>query len=190
VTTRIKTQTLGVALLLSLALQQSCTDNEPSRVLPDTDADADAGEGARSGKGGSGGSGASGGTAGKGGSTSAGSSGTGGSQPGGAGQAGSDAGSTGGGGEGGSAGVDPCLPPCDDPAGCELTPEQQLMLDFCRFYTPRCPDQPDDVMMDPGPGDPIPAGPAVPSTATRPQLSEAEASELYTVERALRAGGV
>lgn len=192
-TGRIKTQTLGAALLFSLALQQSCTDNEPSRVLPDTSADAGegSGSGARpAGKGGTGGSGATGGSSGKGGTTSAGSSGTGGSAPSGAGQAGSDAGNTGVGGEGGGSAIDPCLPACDDPAGCEPTPEQQLMIDFCRFYTPRCPDQPADVMVDPGPGDPIAAGPAVASTATRPQLSEAEANELYTVEHALRGGGV
>jgi pectinesterase len=189
-TRRFKTQSLGAAFLFSLALQQSCTDNEPSRVLPATSADAGEDSGSTGGKGGTGGSGASGGTSGKGGSTSAGSSGSGGTLPGGAGQAGSDAGSPSVGGEGGAPGIDPCLPECDDPAGCELTPEQQLMVDFCRFYTPRCPDQPDDVLMDPGPGDPIAAGPAVPSTATRPQLSEAEADSLYTVEHALRAGGV
>ena len=188
-TGRIRTQTLGVAFLVSLALQQSCTDNEPSRVLPSEPSDAgeDSGSAARAGKGGSGGSSGTGGT---GGSATAGTSGKGGSDPGSAGQAGSDAGNTGVGGEGGGASVDPCLPPCDDPAGCELTPEQELEVDFCRFYTPRCPDQPADVMMDPGPGDPIPAGPAVPSTPTRPQLTEAEADALYTVEHALRGGGV
>lgn len=194
-TGRTQSRGLGAAFLFALALQQSCTDNEPTRVLPSEPGDAgeDAGAGARpAGKGGTGGTGGTSGAAGKGGaggSVTAGNPGSGG-EAGSAGNAGSDAGSAGLSGEGGGGASDPCLPPCDDPAGCELTPVQQLELDFCRFYTPRCPDQPADVMTDPGPGDPIARGPAVPSTPTRPQLSEAEADTLYTVEHALRAGGV
>lgn len=107
-------------------------------------------------------------------------------------------GGTSGGGTGGSAGSagsggagpDPCLPPCDDPAGCMLTPEQQLMVDFCRIYQQRCPDQPADVMMESGPGTPIEAGPAVASTPTRPQLTERVADELYSIEKAFEGGGV
>jgi pectinesterase len=96
-------------------------------------------------------------------------------------------------GTGGSAGgavVDACLPPCDDPAGCVLTPEQQLMVDACRIYAKRCPAQPPDVMTARQPDEEIPAGPTAPSTPTRPQLTEAVADDLYTIEEALRGGGV
>lgn len=165
----MKSRTSLVALVafgLALPLFEACTtDNEPSRVL-DAYRSTDAGAG-KAGKGGSNGSGGS-----------AGSSNTGGSSGGTAGAAG----------EGGAGGPDPCLPECDDPAGCELTPEEQILVDFCRFYARHCPDQPADVMTERGPGEQIPAGPVTPSTATRPQLTEAEA-ELYTIETALRAGG-
>lgn len=87
-------------------------------------------------------------------------------------------------------GPDACLPErCAGAATCELTPEEQLASDFCRLYAKRCPDQPADVMTDPGAGDPIPAGPAASSTATRPELTEEQATE-YTIEKALEKGGV
>jgi pectinesterase len=95
-----------------------------------------------------------------------------------------------GGSAGSDAGVDPCLPPCEDPAGCMITPEQQLMIDFCRIYQKRCPDQPTDVMRDSGSGEAIAAGLAAPSTATRPKLSEATADALHSIEEAFRGGGV
>jgi len=90
------------------------------------------------------------------------------------------------GGTDGGPGPDSCLDHCADPDAC--TPEEQVSVDACRIYAKRCPDQPADVMMDSG-GTPIPAGPDATSTATRPQLSEAEADELYTIEKALRGGG-
>jgi pectinesterase len=178
VTERTKGQALGIAFLLCFGLQQSCTDNEPSRVVEapeaaDAGADGD-GSGATS-SGGKGGSGVTAGTSGNGA---------------GGGRAGEGGSVDGRAGEGGGSTTDPCLPACDDPAGCELTPVQELELDFCRFYNLHCPTQPADVMMERGQGEPIPAGPAAPSTATRPQLSQAEADELYTIEHALRAGGV
>jgi pectinesterase len=164
VTRRAKTKSLGVAFLFSLALAEACTDNSPSRLdqLRGSDAGADG-----SGKGGSVSTGGSSGT---------GATGTGGSSAAAGGAGGSDA--------------DPCLPECDDPAGCELTPEEELAAQFCRDYALHCPDQPSDVMMPGGPGTPVPAGPDAPSTATRPQLTEAEADDLYSIEKALRGGGV
>jgi pectinesterase len=71
-----------------------------------------------------------------------------------------------------------------------ITPEQQLMIDFCRLYAKRCPDQPADVLMERGPGEQIPAGPDAVSTPTRPQLTQAEADATYTIEKALTGGGV
>ena len=160
---RTKIDGFCAALLCSLVLPLACTDNLPSRVLEQRSNDtADSGSGGSAGKG----------------------SNTGGASTGGANTGGA---STGGG--AGAPGVDPCLPECDDPAGCELTPEEQLMVDFCRLYAKHCPDQPPDVMMERGPGTPVPAGPAAPSTATRPQLTETEADGLYSIEAALRAGG-
>jgi pectinesterase len=91
------------------------------------------------------------------------------------------------GGTDGGPGPDTCLDRCADPAAC--TPEEQLVVDACRIYAKRCPDQPPDVMMEREPGTPIPAGPDATSTATRPQLSAAEADELYTIEQAFRGGG-
>jgi pectinesterase len=161
---RKRIEILGAALLVSLALQQSCVDNSPSRFL-DPPKDSDAGEsstGARP----------AGGTAGSGPASG-----------------GSSTGGTNAGGAGGSEG-DPCLPDCDDPAGCELTPEEELAVQICRDYALHCPDQPSDVLTPGGNGTPVPAGPDAPSTATRPQLTEAVADELYTIEKALRAGGV
>jgi pectinesterase len=92
------------------------------------------------------------------------------------------------GGTDGGTGPDACLEQCADPEAC--TAEEQVLVDFCRLYAKRCPDQPADVMMESGGGTPIPAGPDATSTATRPQLTEAEADELYTIEKALRGGGV
>lgn len=101
---------------------------------------------------------------------------------------GGSAGSAGSAGSGGSSdgGLPPaCLENCLVPNECT-----ELELEFCRnIYAVRCPDQPADVLMERQPDEEIPAGPAVPSTATRPQLTEAEADELYTIDRALRAGG-
>jgi pectinesterase len=67
------------------------------------------------------------------------------------------------------------------------TPEE---IEICKTFAVRCPIQPEDVMMERQPDEEIPAGPDVPSTATRPQLTEAEADALYTIGQALRAGGV
>ncbi len=161
-----KLKTLRAAFLVSLALPGACTDNAPSRDVnggPTKDAGA-----------GSGGTGAkppdaSGGTAGTAGTTG-----------GASGASGSDAGPS----------VDACLPECNDPNGCELTPLEQAEVDFCRLYAKRCPDQPADVLMDPGPGKSVPAGPVAPSTLARPQLGEAEADGLYTLEKTFEAGGI
>jgi pectinesterase len=93
------------------------------------------------------------------------------------------------GGTDGGPGPDECLVNnCADPDAC--TAEEQMAVDICRINARRCPDQPVDVLMERQPGEQIPAGPEVPSTPTRPQLSEAEADELYTIEHALRGGGV
>ena len=98
-------------------------------------------------------------------------------------------GSTGGSsGTDGGPGPDECLENCVDPDACTL--EEQVLVDFCRIYARRCPDQPADVMMERQPGEEIPAGPEVPSTPTRPQLTEAEANESYSLEKALEGGGV
>lgn len=87
-------------------------------------------------------------------------------------------------------GPDACLPErCAGDPACVPTPEEQLTVDICRRYEKHCPDQPADVMMERSPGEMIPAGPEVASTAERPQLTEDQA-ELYTVETALRSGGI
>jgi pectinesterase len=161
---------LCAVLVSPLLLALACTDNAPSRVLEQ-----------RTSAGGSGMTG----TAGKGSSNAGTSAGGSGPSTSGTSSGGADAGAAGAGG----AEADPCLPACDDPAGCELTPEQQLMADFCRFYALHCPDQPADVLVPRGPGTPLPAGPAAPSTPTRPQLSQAVADELYSIDEALRGGG-
>ena len=161
---------LWAALVGSLLLPLACTDNLPSRVVEQRTLTGSSGAVSTAGKGSSM-AGAS--TAGTGQSTSGSSSG------------GADAGAAGAGG----AAPDPCQPVCEDPAGCEITPEQQLMADFCRFYALHCPEQPADVLVPRGPGSPLAAGPAVASTATRPQLSEAVADELYSIDEALRGGG-
>jgi pectinesterase len=153
---------MGAALLGSLVLSEACTDNSPSRVIEP--------RGSRDGGAGKSGSGGNGGSSG---SSSGGSS-----------SGGSEAGAG-----GADIGPDPCLPECDASAGCELTPEQQIMVDFCRLYAKYCPDQPADVMMARGPGQQIPAELGAPSTATRPQLSEEQAA-LYTIETALQGGSV
>ena len=112
--------------------------------------------------------------------------------------AGAGSGASPSGGKGGSAGsstggtdggppADPCLVNCVDPNAC--TADETLLVAACQNYAKRCLDQPADVMMDPATGT-IPAGPAAPSTATRPQLSEAEANALYSIEEALIGGGV
>jgi pectinesterase len=161
---------LGAALVGSLLLPLACTDNLPSRVIEQPTTAGGSGAISGAGRGSS--------TAG----TSASGTGQGSS---GSSTAGADAGAAGAGG----AAPDPCLPECNDPAGCELTPERQLLLDFCRFYALHCPDQPADVLVPRGPGTPLAAGPAAASTATRPQLSEAAADGLYSIEEALRGGG-
>jgi len=163
---------LCAVCLSSLLLPLACTDNSPSRLLEQRTAAA--------------GSPGTAGTGGKGSSTAGTSSGGTSPNASGANSGGADAGVAGAGG----AAPDPCVPECADPAGCELTPEQQLMLDFCRFYALHCPDQPADILVPRGPGTPLAAGPAAPSTATRPQLSEAVADALYSIDEALRAGGV
>lgn len=160
---RTKSARPWAALSCSLAILAACTDNLPSRVL-DSRLLPDAGAGTAGSGGRSPGSGGSGGGPGSG-------------------------GASGGAAGAGGAASDPCLPECDDPAGCELTPEEEAMVEFCRLYARHCPDQPPDVMMERGPGNVIPAELGAPSTATRPQLGQAEADELYTIEQALRAGG-
>ena len=60
--------------------------------------------------------------------------------------------------------------------------DEQLLVDFLpalREALPRSAGGRDDGAR---PGQPIAAGPDAPSTATRPQLTEAEADELYTIE--------
>lgn len=161
---------LCCALVGSLVLPLACTDNLPSRVVEQRTTTGGSGAVSTAGKSSSAAGTSSGGT----GPSSSGSN-AGGADPAVAGA--------------GGAAPDPCLPECEDPAGCELTPEQQLMLDFCRFYALHCPDQPADVLVPRGPGTPLPAGPAAASTATRPQLSEAVAEKLYSIEEALRGGG-
>jgi pectinesterase len=98
------------------------------------------------------------------------------------------------GGTAGAAGgpaVDPCLPErCEGDPACVLDPLEQIETDFCRIYRVRCPDQPADVMMERGEGDPIPAELGAPSTATRPQLTQEQADELYSIDKAVEAGGV
>ena len=159
-TRRAKIKSLGAAFLFSLALGQACTDNSPSRVPDPRGSDTGGSSTGARPTGGTAGSGATGGTS------------TGGSNPGGAG--GSDA--------------DPCLQECADPTAC--TPEEEIAAQICRDYALHCPDQPSDVMMPGGVGTPIPAGPDVASTPTRPQLTEEEADDTYTIEKALRGGGV
>jgi pectinesterase len=105
---------------------------------------------------------------------------------GGTGGKGGSSGSSTGGTDGGSV-ADPCLVNCVDPNAC--TADETLLVAACQNYAKRCLDQPADVMMDPEEML-IPAGPAATSTATRPQLSEADADELYSIEAALRGGGV
>ena len=118
----------------------------------------------------------------------------------GAGMAGSGARPTGGtGGRGGASGAggnagmdggpgpDACLENCADPKACTI--EEQALVDVCRLYAKDCPDQPADVMMEPEDGVSIPAGPDATPTVTRPQLTEAEADALYTIEEAFRGGG-
>src|SRR6185503_18846197 len=126
---RTKVESLGAAVLFSLVLQQSCTDNPATRVLPSPYSK------------GSGGS-----TAGSGARPTGGTAGIGGSGPGTGGSSAGDAGA-------GGADGDPCLSQCADPTAC--TAEEQLLVDFCKLYAKRCPDQPADVMMELGPGTPI-----------------------------------
>jgi len=160
VSPRTKLHRLRAAFFVALLVPWACTDNAPSRVLPSHPTMSGGASGA--------------GTGGKSGAAAGGSSGAG----------------AGAGGSAGEPAVDACQPACDDPNGCVLTPEEELQVDFCRLYTKRCPDQPADIMMPYGPGEPVEAGPDVSSTPTRPQLTEAEADGLYTIEKALRAGGV
>lgn len=163
---------LGQACALALLAFWACTDNPATRVIETVDPGApDEGDdgpvppsttstSTASSSGGSGG--ASGGAAG----------------------AGADASTD------GTPVPDDCLPECDDPDGCELTPLEQAEVDFCHLYKMRCPDQPSDVMLARGPGEQIPTGGEATSTPARPQLSEAEADDLYTIRKALAGGGV
>lgn len=159
---------LGAALVLSLLIPEGCTDNPATREL-ETNPATQAGAGQP----GSGGAATSGG----GGATTGGTAGS---------ESGGTAGTTAG---SGGTGADPCLPECEDPAGCELDAVQQAEVDFCHLYALHCPDQPPDVMME-RTEEPIAAGPDASSTATRPQLTEEVADELYTIEEAFRGGGV
>lgn len=161
VTERSKINSLCAAFVMSLVLAGACTDNEASRTL-DQDFSASSGSSnAGSGNRPTGGTSGRGGTGGGGSST---------------------------GGTDGGPGPDTCLENCVDPKAC--TAEEQILVDFCRIYARRCPDQPADVMMERQPREEIPAGPTVPTTATRPQLTEADADEFYTLEKAFEGGGV
>lgn len=156
---RSKLIRLGAAIAGSLVVAAACTSNEATRVLNPYLSTA-AGTGA----------------AGSGARPTGGSS-TGGSSTGGSSTGGTD----------GGLGPDPCLEQCSDPDAC--TVEEQILVDICRLYAKDCPDQPADVMMERQPGISIPAGPDATSTATRPQLTAAEAAELYSIEAALHGGG-
>jgi len=159
VSSRRKVARLGSALATSLALAFACTDNPATRII-EPPLSTDAG----------------GGTSGSGARPSGG---TGGSNTGGS------AGSATGGTDGGS-GPGDCLDNCVDPAAC--TVEEQALVDLCRLYQKDCPDQPPDVLM-PREDTPIAAGPDAASTPTRPQLTEAEADALHSIDAALRGGG-
>ena len=152
---RSKLTRLGAAIAGSLVLAAACTANEATRVL-NPYLPTDAGAPA----------------------SGAGARPTGGPSRGGASSGGSATGGTDAG-----PGPDLCLEQCADPDAC--TAEEQILVDICRLYAKDCPDQPPDVMMERQRGISIPAGPEATSTATRPQLTGAEADELYSIEEAL-----
>lgn len=77
-----------------------------------------------------------------------------------------------------------------EPVEAGLTPEEQAARDFEILYAMRCPDQPADVMVPRGAGNPIAAGPLAVSTPTRPQLDAVEAYERYSIDAAFAGGGV
>jgi pectinesterase len=78
----------------------------------------------------------------------------------------------------------------DDAGDAGLTPEEIARREFEEFFAKHCPAQPGDVMMDRGRGNPIAAGELLEGTPTRPQLTMAEANDVYTIRKTLASGGV